>query len=344
MPEEPPSDFGNEHTENSIAKFQTLSAEGDLLLQRGAFQESLDVYTRALAIHPTDKHCLVSRSRCYIQIGLPTLALKDADASLREDPSYFKGQYQKAEALYAQSDFELALMYYHRGHRLRPELNEFRTGIQKAREAIDNSIGDAKNMRIYVPAKLRRNLAALAAAQPSMSDGGMGGSSPLASNAVGGAAVAGGKSQQQANGNAGNIIDTPKPYYLSGNLTPAMESKLLGELYEDKLFLQEMLNDHDSADYPDDQVRTLVNEGLHFLNTRAEFWRQQNPLYARKHEKPIRPIMEKKYMPKHPTHDAVQSETENRTRKIRYPPPTSQSQPSATSQPLPGVAQRKATA
>ncbi|KAJ1341907.1 hypothetical protein BSLG_003558 [Batrachochytrium salamandrivorans] len=302
MPEEPPSDFGNEHTENSIAKFQTLSAEGDLLLQRGAFQESLDVYTRALAIHPTDKHCLVSRSRCYIQIGLPTLALKDADASLREDPSYFKGQYQKAEALYAQSDFELALMYYHRGHRLRPELNEFRTGIQKAREAIDNSIGDAKNMRIYVPAKLRRNLAALAAAQPR-------------------AAVAGGKSQQQANGNAGNIIDTPKPYYLSGNLTPAMESKLLGELYEDKLFLQEMLNDHDSADYPDDQVRTLVNEGLHFLNTRAEFWRQQNPLYARKHEKPIRPIMEKKYMPKHPTHDAVQSETENRTRKIRYPHP-----------------------
>ncbi|KAJ1341819.1 hypothetical protein BSLG_003592 [Batrachochytrium salamandrivorans] len=180
MPEEP-SDFGNEHTENSIAKFQTLSAEGDLLLQRGAFQESLDVYTRALAIHPTDKHCL----------------------------------YQKAEALYAQSDFELALMYYHRGHRLRPELNEFRTGIQKAREAIDNSIGDAKNMRIYVPAKLRRNLAALAAAQPSMSDGGMGGSSPLASNAVEAAAWC----------------------------------KLLGELYEDKLFLQEMLNDHDSADY-----------------------------------------------------------------------------------------------
>ena len=37
-------------------------------------------------------------------------------------------------------DFEYALMYYHRGHKLRPELDEFRLGIQKAQEAIDNSI------------------------------------------------------------------------------------------------------------------------------------------------------------------------------------------------------------
>ena len=38
-------------------------------------------------------------------------------------------------------DFEFALVHYHRGNKLRPELNEFRLGIQKAREAIDNSIG-----------------------------------------------------------------------------------------------------------------------------------------------------------------------------------------------------------
>lgn len=38
-------------------------------------------------------------------------------------------------------DFEYALVHYHRGHKLRPELNEFRLGIQKAKEAIDNSIG-----------------------------------------------------------------------------------------------------------------------------------------------------------------------------------------------------------
>lgn len=47
----------------------------------------------------------------------------------------------KAEALYQKGDFETALVYYHRGNKLRPELQEFRLGIQKSQEAINNSIG-----------------------------------------------------------------------------------------------------------------------------------------------------------------------------------------------------------
>lgn len=38
-------------------------------------------------------------------------------------------------------DFEYALVYYHRGSKLRPDLNEFTLGIHKAQEAINNSIG-----------------------------------------------------------------------------------------------------------------------------------------------------------------------------------------------------------
>lgn len=52
-----------------------------------------------------------------------------------------QGMFQKAEALYNAGDFEMALVYYHRGNRLRPELLEFRLGIQKAREAIINCVG-----------------------------------------------------------------------------------------------------------------------------------------------------------------------------------------------------------
>ncbi len=44
-------------------------------------------------------------------------------------------------------DFEFALVYYHRGNKLRPELQEFRLGIQKAQEAIDNSVGSKSMMR-----------------------------------------------------------------------------------------------------------------------------------------------------------------------------------------------------
>ena len=38
-------------------------------------------------------------------------------------------------------DFEYALVFYHRGNKIRPDLQEFKLGIQKAQEAINNSIG-----------------------------------------------------------------------------------------------------------------------------------------------------------------------------------------------------------
>jgi hypothetical protein len=49
--------------------------------------------------------------------------------------------YQKAEALYAMGEFELALVFYHRGKKLRGDVKEFQLGINKAQEAIDNCVG-----------------------------------------------------------------------------------------------------------------------------------------------------------------------------------------------------------
>jgi tetratricopeptide (TPR) repeat protein len=94
-----------------------------------------------LLLRPNEKNVLVSRSRCHIAVGNNKAALDDADAALKDDENFFKAKFQKAEALYAMGDFEMALVYYHRGHSLRPEYQEFRLGIQKAKEAIENSIG-----------------------------------------------------------------------------------------------------------------------------------------------------------------------------------------------------------
>lgn len=61
----------------------------------------------------------------------------------------FQGLYQKAEALYSKGDFEYALLYYHRGYKLRQDQEEFKLGIQKAQEAIDNAIGSKSYRLIY---------------------------------------------------------------------------------------------------------------------------------------------------------------------------------------------------
>lgn len=56
--------------------------------------------------------------------------------------------YQKAEALYYMGEFEFALVFYHRGRKLRPQIQEFRLGIQKAQEAIENSVGSKSFINI----------------------------------------------------------------------------------------------------------------------------------------------------------------------------------------------------
>ncbi|KAI8839639.1 hypothetical protein BJ741DRAFT_598250 [Chytriomyces cf. hyalinus JEL632] len=265
-----------EAPENLIAKFQTLSAEGDLLAQRRSFPEAIEVFTQALNIRPTDKHCLVARSKCYIQVGSAKLALADANESLKEDDEFFKGLFQKAEALYAMGDFELALMFYHRGNRLRPELDTFRIGIQKSREAIENSIGkyDKPNdFKIEISGKLRKNLGALF--------------QTTATSAV--VAAPATTTTVQTGAPIPSILEST----IQKPMSSKVESKLLGELYEDKVYLQNLIVDKDFVERPNDQIVDLVCDGLRFLETRVEFWRQQNPLYARKKGKKIVPRMER---------------------------------------------------
>jgi hypothetical protein len=38
-------------------------------------------------------------------------------------------------------EFELALVFFHRGKKVRPDVREFQLGINKAQEAIDNCVG-----------------------------------------------------------------------------------------------------------------------------------------------------------------------------------------------------------
>ena len=258
------------HSQTHVVSFQTLSAEGDLLLQRGCLHEAIDIYSKALAIRPTDKHCLVSRSKCYIQIGSPELGLKDADASIRNDPNFFKGIYQKAQALYAQGDFEAALMFFHRGHLMRPEMDEFRIGIQKAREAIENSIGHPREFHISVPLKLKRFLNDKQVARMTVV-------------------------QEAASAKRGSVFkgDLTSPYNYAGPLNPNLENKLLEELYDDKTYLEGLLKDKDFVSFPDDHIVDLVKDGLRYIQTRVEFWRQQNPLYARPKGKRIKPRMDR---------------------------------------------------
>ncbi|KAJ3067385.1 Tetratricopeptide repeat protein 25 [Podochytrium sp. JEL0797] len=255
------SDSDSDEVKEPVSSFQSLFAEGDILAKQGSFKKAIVAYTKALAMKLDDKNCLVARSKCHLQLGDMHAALEDANLSLKGDLTFFKGVYQKAEALYAKGDFEMALVFYHRGNKLRPELDEFRLGIQKSREAIDNSIGNPKDYKFQAPPGTKITAQGNIIIAP-------------VAGGVGSAKLAGGTAGVQMAGKQ------PKDVAISGK----QAKQLLGELYTDKEFLENFLADPDFEHNPNQHVMSLVGSCLKYIDTRTEFWRQQKPIYARRKE------------------------------------------------------------
>lgn len=199
--------------------------------------------------------------------------LQDAETALSNDKNNIRAIYQKAEALYYLGQFELSLMFFHRGLRLRPELNSFRLGVQKTQEAIEKTIGGFENQKtkstrtpptssLPTTASTQRNR------KPSYTT------------------ICGPKmNSNMSKAHSTNNIDEqskvrPKTSKISVEKREAR--KLLGELCVDKEYLENLLK-HPSlkrADTGTEQVSSLVNDAVRFLNTRQEFWRQQRPCTA----------------------------------------------------------------
>nr|XP_028558649.1 tetratricopeptide repeat protein 25-like [Podarcis muralis] len=237
--------MGDSEGEVLRGTFPSLMAEGTMLSRRGELAKALTCYTYALQLQPGDRNCLVARSKCYLRLGDTENALKDAEASLAADKGFTKGLYQKAEALYTMGDFEFALVYYHRGHKIRPELPQFRLGIQKSQEAIENSVGSPSSVKL----ENRADLFFL--------------------------------SRQAESKRAKQKLQVKFPKkdakYL-GRQEPVRNEKterqLLGELYVDKAFLEKLLKDEDLTKSTTKQgvtVGRLIQEGLSYLDNPHRF-------------------------------------------------------------------------
>nr|XP_014350291.1 PREDICTED: tetratricopeptide repeat protein 25 isoform X1 [Latimeria chalumnae]XP_014350292.1 PREDICTED: tetratricopeptide repeat protein 25 isoform X2 [Latimeria chalumnae] len=240
--------------------FAVYMAEGDLLYQKGQYAKAIDSYSTALQLDSANKNCLVARSKCYLKLGDSEAALKDAEASLCDDKEFFKGLYQKAEVLYSMGDFEFALVFYHRGHKLRPELQEFRLGIQKAQEAIDDSVGSPSSVKLENKGDLsffnKQKEATKTKLKPQL------------------------KVQKREHKQQSKKEETPK--------NDKITRQLLGELYNDKEYLEKLLRDEDLTKgntRTGEKVKDLILNGIAYLDTRTEFWRQQKPIYARERDR-----------------------------------------------------------
>ncbi|XP_037665157.1 tetratricopeptide repeat protein 25 isoform X2 [Choloepus didactylus] len=255
-------------TEGLRSTFPSYMAEGERLYLCGEFSKAAQSFSNALHLQNGDKNCLVARSKCYLKLGDLEKSLKDAEASLQGDPTFCKGILQKAETLYTMGDFEFALVFYHRGYKLRPD-REFKVGIQKAQEAINNSVGSPSSIKL----ENKGDLFFL---------------SKQAEHK---------KAQQKPHPVRHLLHDTKRESKRKGSLkSEKTVRQLLGELYVDKEYLEKLLLDEDLIKGTIKHgltVEDLIMTGINYLDTRSDFWRQQKPIYARERD---RKLMQEKWL------------------------------------------------
>ncbi|KAG3268948.1 outer dynein arm-docking complex subunit 4 isoform X3 [Ictidomys tridecemlineatus] len=176
-------------------------------------------------------------------------------------------------------DFEFALVFYHRGYKLRPD-REFKVGIQKAQEAINNSVGSPSSIKL----ENKGDVFFLSKQAESM------------------------KAQQKPHPIKQLPHHTQRESKRKGSFKSEKTIRqLLGELYVDKEYLEKLLLDEDLIKGTIKgglTVEDLIMTGINYLDTRSNFWRQQKPIYARERD---RKLMQEKWLrdrKRHPSQTA----------------------------------------
>ncbi|TPX66472.1 hypothetical protein SpCBS45565_g04432 [Spizellomyces sp. 'palustris'] len=241
----------------SQALFPALVAEAERLSRQGHYSAAISLYTRAIETRPTDPTALSLRSKCRILQGEYELALQDAEQALKADPCFAKALAAKAEALFAAGNFEDALVWYHRGALLRADLEEFRVGVLRCKQAIMVAIQgiDASKLK-----KEREN------SGRGVKGVGVGVYHP---------GVVGPPRRSITTRQVKHEELAPRPAIPYD--TETFERNLLEELYDDRVFFRALALDPVFMSAANGDVGALVREGERYIEGRLEYWRIRNP-------------------------------------------------------------------
>eukprot|EP01036_Dinobryon_divergens_P061175 gene61175-81550_t len=114
------------------------------------YPDAIKLYTTAIEMGLEKSILYANRSMCHLNIGSVEEALNDANAAIKEDPSYVKGYYRKGMSHLALKQYDFAEKAFQHGLALTPNDKDFSTQIEKIQALKLNSIDE----KIQLPSRI----------------------------------------------------------------------------------------------------------------------------------------------------------------------------------------------
>lgn len=188
------------------------------------------------------------------------LAMKEIKFSDRPTSMYPFALLARSEAYYTAGDFELALIDFHNGSKIRPDILQFESGVQRCEESIQLQLSVGN---IASRARQQRRQKRLANEEKKrLKENYYRNITSESQEAI---------AEDKMIGNAPRINKIGKKSF-------DPDKPLLEELFADKLFLQEISADTAFTNSSNGDIGAMVTQGLEYLKTRSEFWRLRNPV------------------------------------------------------------------
>ncbi|XP_046329550.2 outer dynein arm-docking complex subunit 4-like isoform X2 [Haliotis rufescens] len=143
--------------------FDIYMREGDAHMRDKKYRKAVESYDAALRLDASNLAAHVGKSHCHLRLGHVKLALADVEGALSIDNVYPPAILQKATIFYTLGNYDMALLFYHRGHKVSPESTQFQEGITRCRRHITETtkgtsmkLTEAGDLTLYVHKKMRK--------------------------------------------------------------------------------------------------------------------------------------------------------------------------------------------
>ncbi|XP_071103164.1 outer dynein arm-docking complex subunit 4-like [Haliotis cracherodii] len=272
--------------------FDIYMREGDAHMRDKKYRKAVESYDAALRLDASNLAAHVGKSHCHLGLGHVKLALADVEGALSIDNVYPPAILQKATIFYTLGNYDMALLFYHRGHKVSPESIQFQEGITRCRRHITETtkgksmkLTEAGDLTLYVHKKMRKMGGARRQSDTPTGP-------PLSRHSSAGRA-------KKKEANPLHRLGRRQPIILSRIKKRANQNRLnkstnqsrawggtvysepdertmreiLGELYGDRVYLRDFVRQTDEGESRlDVEINCIAENGLQFLLERVTYW------------------------------------------------------------------------